>query len=145
MMSCDTNIFFYALNAACPENVKARRFLEANAENKDFAVCELTLVELYVLLRNPKMNKHPASARQAVTIIQQFRTNPYWPVIDYPCVIMSGIWDYAGKSNAAYRTIFDARIALTLLHHNVKEFATANVKDFKPFPFTKVWNPVAEV
>ncbi len=71
----------------------------------------------------------------------RFRTNPYWQVIDYPGSLMDEIWDYAGRSGSAYRSIFDARIALTLLHHNVREFATANIKDFKNFPFTKVWDP----
>ncbi|MEI8246687.1 MAG: TA system VapC family ribonuclease toxin [Lentisphaerota bacterium] len=141
MLSCDTNILFYSLNAACPENEKARHFLESNAENEKFAICELTLIELYVLLRNPKMNRHPASAQQAVSIIHRFRTNPYWQVIDYPGSLMEEIWNYAGRNGSAYRSIFDARIALTLLHHNVKEFATANIKDFKSFPFARVWNP----
>lgn len=143
MISCDTNILFYSLNASCPENESARIFLESNSENEKFAICELTLVELYVLLRNPKMNRHPASAHEAVSIIHRFRTNPYWPVIDYPGSLMEEIWNHAGKSGSAYRSIFDARIAFTLLHHNVKEFATANVKDFKNFPFAKVWNPTA--
>lgn len=144
MLSCDTNILFYSLNAACPENEKARCFLELNAENEKFAICEFILIELYVLLRNPKVNRHPASALQAVSIIQRFRTNPYWQVIDYPGSLMEEIWNYSGRNGSAYRSIFDARIALTLRHHNVKEFATANVKDFKHFPFARVWNPTTD-
>ena len=143
MISCDTNILFYSLNDSCLQNEKARSFLESNSENDRFAICELTLVELYVLLRNPKINKYPASARQAVSIIHRFRTNPYWQVIDYPGALMDEIWSYTERSGSAYRAIFDARIAFTLLHHNVKEFATANVKDFNKFPFVKVWNPAA--
>ena len=29
------------------------------------------------------------------------------------------------------------------LNHGVTEFATANVKDFQGFGFTRVWNPLA--
>lgn len=36
-----------------------------------------------------------------------------------------------------------ARLALTLRHHGVTEFVTANVKDFEGFGFTRVWNPLA--
>jgi predicted nucleic acid-binding protein len=36
----------------------------------------------------------------------------------------------------------DARLALTLRHHGVTEFATSNVKDFEGFGFNRVWNPL---
>jgi predicted nucleic acid-binding protein len=35
-----------------------------------------------------------------------------------------------------------ARLALTLRHHGVTEFATANPRDFQGFGFTRVWNPL---
>ena len=38
--------------------------------------------------------------------------------------------------------MIDARLALTLRHHGVTEFATANLKDFEGFGFAKVWNPL---
>ncbi|MFA6294222.1 MAG: TA system VapC family ribonuclease toxin [Victivallales bacterium] len=144
MISCDTNILFYSLNKACLEYGKAKNFLESQLENDKFCICELVLVELYVLLRNPKMNRHPASAQQAVAVIQRFRSNPRWRVIDYPGGLMNEIWGYAGNRNPAYRSIFDARLAFTLLHHNVKDFATRNVKDFESFNFRKTWDPLQE-
>lgn len=36
-----------------------------------------------------------------------------------------------------------ARPALMLRHPGVTEFATANVKDFEGFDFTRVWNALA--
>ncbi|MBV5276226.1 MAG: hypothetical protein JZU52_22185, partial [Lamprocystis purpurea] len=57
--------------------------------------------------------------------------------------VMDQVWALAGKPQFARRRIFDARIALTLLHHGVTELATANVKDFDGFGFQAVWNPVA--
>lgn len=38
----------------------------------------------------------------------------------------------------------DTRLALTLLHHGVTEFATVNVQDFKGFGFSRVWNPLKD-
>jgi hypothetical protein len=38
--------------------------------------------------------------------------------------------------------VFDARLALTLRHHGVSEFATANIKDSAGFGFDRVWNPL---
>jgi len=36
----------------------------------------------------------------------------------------------------------DARTAISLQLHGVTEFATANVKDFQAFGFSRVWNPL---
>ena len=55
---------------------------------------------------------------------------------------MENVWKEASKSNFAFRRIIDLRLAHTLLHHGVTEFATSNEKDFKGQGFTKVWNPL---
>ena len=38
--------------------------------------------------------------------------------------------------------VFDARLALTLRHHGVTEFATRNDSHFTGFGFTRLWNPL---
>ena len=48
----------------------------------------------------------------------------------------------AAKSGFAFRRIIDVRLARTLLHHGVTEFATANVRDFAKLGFERVWNPL---
>lgn len=52
---------------------------------------------------------------------------------------------YVHGKQFARRRIIDARLALTLHHHGVREFATANVNDIKGFGFTRVWNPLASM
>lgn len=58
--------------------------------------------------------------------------------------VMDQIWDIANNAKFARRRIFDVRLALTLQHHGVTHFATANVKDFQDLGFDKVWNPLQE-
>jgi hypothetical protein len=48
----------------------------------------------------------------------------------------------AAAPQFARRRIYDTRLALTLRHHGVSDFATANVKDFEGFGFSRVWNPL---
>jgi hypothetical protein len=55
---------------------------------------------------------------------------------------MRDIWPLAGERNFTIRRIIDARLALTLRHFGVTEFATANGKDFADFGFDRVWNPL---
>ena len=63
MISFDTNLLLYSLNQDCPEYVPARAFFNSlPATPGAVAVCELVLVELYVLLRNPAVLPKPLSA-----------------------------------------------------------------------------------
>ncbi len=141
MMACDTNILFPALMASHAWHGAARSFLESQSRNGDFALCELVLLEVYTLLRNPSVCAKPLSASEAVRKIGNLRANPDWLIVDYPGGLMNDIWHEAAKS-AAFRRVYDIRLALTLLHHGVTEFATANTKDFQGFGFRRVWNPL---
>ena len=147
MISCDTNILFVALESSRPGRTLAREFLGRYQDDPEFALCELTLLELYVLLRNPAVARQPLTAEAAGAMIQTLRANPRWSVLDYPGAaagIMNELWKLAATPQFPRRKVFDARLALTLRHHGVKEFATSNVKEFEGFGFSRVWNPLEE-
>ncbi len=141
MIACDTNILFPALEASHKDHLPARAFLEEQVNNREFAVCELVLMEVYTLLRNPVTCAKPLSAAAAVRKIENLRCNPHWAVLDYPGVLIKEVWEQAGRSEA-FRRIYDIRLALTLRFHGVREFGTANIKHFSGFGFEKVWNPL---
>lgn len=142
MESCDTNILFYYLNSDCPENKSSTKYFEKKFSDRNFAICELVLAELYVLLQNPTLIKSPMSANQAMQVIRNFRANPYWKLIDYPGGIMDEVWESAHKKDIKRTQIYDTRLAMTLKHHGIKTFATRNKKDFECFSFLNVVNPV---
>lgn len=147
MMSCDTNVLFAVLDSASVHHAAAVSYLNGVRTSERFSLSELVLVELYGLLRNPTVSKHPLNGVEAARVIQQFRSHPYWLILDYPgpqAEIMSRLWEFAAKVDFPYRRIYDARLALTLRHHGVTEFTTRNVKDFQGFGFKRVWNPLAE-
>lgn len=147
MISCDTNILFVALESSRPEHARARRFLDGHRDNPEFALCELVLLELYVLLRNPVVVRRPLRAEAAASLIGELRGNPRWDLLDYPgpeAGIMAKLWQQCAASGFARRRVFDLRLGLTLRHHGVTEFATANGKDFQDLGFRQVWNPLAD-
>lgn len=84
MTSCDTNVLFAALEATRPGHRKARAFLESHRDNREFALCELVLVELYLLARNPVICRKALGAPEAVAMIRQLSANPAWRLVDYP-------------------------------------------------------------
>ena len=142
MLSIDTNILLYAQNADCTEHRRAYEFVTTCADREDVAICELVLVELYLLLRNPAVVSRPLASHAAVRVCRSYRLNPRWRVSEN-APVMEEVWRCAAEGNFARRRIVDARLALTLRHHEVTEMATANVKDFAGFGFDRVWDPLA--
>lgn len=141
MTSFDTNIAVYAANTASPWHQAACDFIQSLAVRKDVAICELVLVELYLKLRNEKIFPKPLSAPQAAGICQTYRENRAWTLIESGPV-MQGIWTEVARPDFAFRRIIDLRLAQTLRHHGVTDFATSNERDFQGQGFTKVWNPL---
>lgn len=142
MLSIDTNVLLYAQNQDCPEHDAATAFLVACADRSDVAICELVLVELYQLLRNPAVLPQPLDGPVAAEICQTFRRNRRWALIEN-APVMNEVWALAATPGLARRRLFDARLALTLRHYGVDEFATRNLDDFTDFGFARVWDPIA--
>lgn len=142
MLSFDTNLAVHAANRDSAFHAPCRGFIESLATRRDVAICELMLVELYLKLRNERIFAKPLTAAQAVAVCTAYRSNQAWRLID--CApVMDEVWAFAAKSGFTFRRIIDVRLARTLLHHGVTEFATANVKDFAKVGFERVWNPLA--
>ncbi len=146
MLSIDTNILFHGFNEDSPQQGPAIRWLESVAQVEDVAISELVLAEFYGLLRNPAVLKYPLSAAEAVEVVQVYRSHPRWRLIGFPTEsrpIHDALWSRAGSKDFAFRRLYDARSALTMIAQGVTEFATVNIKDFAGLGFRKVWNPLA--
>ena len=141
MVSFDTNLVVYAANADAPEQPAAAAFINSLGTREDVIVCELMLLEVYLKLRNPSILRKPMDAATACKYCDALRTNARWRLVE-SAPIMSEVWRRAAQKDFAFRRIIDARLALTLQHHGVTEFATSNVKDFEQLGFARVWNPL---
>jgi toxin-antitoxin system PIN domain toxin len=141
MISVDTNILLHAQNADSADHELAYAFLVECGGRDGVVICDLVLVELYVLLRNPAVVRHPLTAAQAADVCGVYRQNPHWRTVEN-APVMERVWSSVRQPGFACRRIFDARLAATLLHHGVTEFATANIKDFEGLGFSRVWNPL---
>jgi toxin-antitoxin system PIN domain toxin len=141
MISFDTNLVIYAANASATEQRAAAGFLQSLGRRRDVVVCELMLVEVYLKLRNARILSQPMTAGRASAYCAALRGNANWAVVE-SAPVMESVWEMAAATDFAIRRIVDARLALTLRHHGVTEFATSNVKDFEGFGFTRVWNPL---
>ena len=141
MVSFDTSLVVYAANADVPEQPAAAGFIDSLAEREDIVVCELMLTEVYLKLRNPRILSKPMGAAEAAAYCGVLRSNACWRLVESGPV-MNEVWRLAAEKDFAFRGIIDCRLALTLKHHGVKEFATTNIRDFQDFGFSRVWNPL---
>lgn len=143
--AADTNLFIHAADPDSPKHAQARQFFETVASetvDHEFVLCELVLIELYMQLRNAAIFAKPYSARESADYCIALKHNPAWRCVDYDSVISPTLWQWARATKAGMRRVIDTRLALTLKHHGVTHFATANTKDFQEFGFTQVWNPL---
>jgi toxin-antitoxin system PIN domain toxin len=143
MLSFDTNLAVHAANRDAPTHAAARDFIESLAPRRDVAICELMLVELYLKLRNERIFPRPLSAAEATSVCLAYRSNRAWQLID--CApVMPEVWERSARKGFAFRRVIDVRLACTLRHHGVTEFATANPRDFQGLGFDRVWNPLED-
>lgn len=143
MLSADTNLFLYAANEKSAHHASAIRFFNEQARGIErFLLCELVLIEIYMQLRNPALFPKPKSATESAAFCFALRSNPNWTIGDYEPAVAKPLWEWASTTSAGFRQIIDARLALTLRHHGVTHFATANVAHFSGFGFERVWNPL---
>lgn len=143
MLSADTNLFIYAADPKSPFQDEAVCFFEkASASGEEIVLCELVLIEVYMQLRNPAIFPKPQSPKEAADYCASLRGDTGWRHIDYDPAVSPKLWKWASTTKSGIREIIDARLALTLRHHGVTRFATANVKHFQNFGFTEVWNPL---
>ena len=148
MLSIDSNLLLHAFNEDSPSHKPAYAWLTSLHRNENVAISEFFLAELYGLLRNRAVLKHPLTAEEAADVIQAYRRHPRWRLIGFPVEsrpLHDALWQKARAKDFAFRRLYDARSALTLIAQGVKEFATANVKDFEDFGFRRVWNPLTTV
>jgi toxin-antitoxin system PIN domain toxin len=142
ILSADTNLFLYAANPDSPHHGACRHFFEEEINGQRFLLCGLVLLELYMQLRNPAVFKRPKSAPEAAAFCDALRANPTWEFGDYEPEVGKPLWHWAARSTSGFRHIIDARLALTLRHHGVTHFATANSRHFEGFGFQRVWSPL---
>lgn len=144
--SADTNLFIHAADPDSKWHGAAREFFaqfQVDQEGAEFVVCELVLIELYMQLRNAAIFEQPYSAQESAAYCTALKRNPRWRCVDYDPAVSRELWRWAAQTSASFRRIIDARLGLTLKHHGVTHFATANTKDFQEFGLTRVWNPLA--
>ena len=139
----DTNILLYALNADCQENKISKALLSAAIKEPDeWIIAEQVYLELYNLLRNPKVLQKPLTGKSAIHAIRVVRENSGFQHCAFESSFFSPLSSILSDRNFHYRRTFDVVLALTLSLNGVRTFYTRNTKDFSSFGLFNVVNPL---
>lgn len=145
MTLIDTNVLLPAVEADNVQHKKAAAFLDSLHGRDDVIISEFVLLELSVLLRNPAVLAKSLDGAKASAVCEAFRRHPRWQLVGFAPdsrAFHDELWPRLREKQFARRRAYDSRMALTLLRHGVREFATVNVKDFEGLGFARVWNPL---
>lgn len=143
MKSLDTNILLYSINTDCSEHTLCKQLVDKALNEKDlWIVADQVWFELYRLLRNPAVLQNPLTASQAAKTIDWYRENSGWLKCAWEPDMMKDLKSQWKEESFGARKSFDAVLAVTLKKYGVKEFYTRNNKDFEPFKFFTVINPL---
>jgi toxin-antitoxin system PIN domain toxin len=144
MNSLDTNILLYATNADCPEHPRARPVIEEMlAAPGQWVIADQVLFEYYRLVRNPAVLARPLSAAEAKKRLGFFRDESGVPHCGYEIALWPEIANQLGRPGFSAARTFDLVLAVTLKAAGVRRFYTRNVRDFRPFGFFEVVDPLA--
>ncbi len=116
-------------------------FLRGHLKNREFALSELGLAELYILLRNPAVLVKSLSAKGATDVIAELRSSSYWTHLPGNPNIWDQVWSVASQTDFPRHAIFDPRLAYSLAADGVTQFATRNLRDFHRFNTFEVFDP----
>ena len=104
MISLDTNILMFAFNADSPLHARALESVQSLWPNDDVVLSELSVVELYRLLRNPVAVARPLDAPAAVHAIAGYRYHPHWRVVAFPGTASQAIQIYPDETPQAFHS-----------------------------------------
>ena len=143
MNSLDTDILFYAANEDCKEHKKAIALVQQALDHSvEWIISDQVYFELYRLLRNPIVLEHPLSAAQAWEIINFYRRQSGWMHCCYETSFMAEIAELLKSNEFPPRKTFDGVLAITLKKHGVDALYTRNARDFEPFGWFTLIDPL---
>jgi len=139
----DTNLLLYAANAAAPEHVDARRFLNGCVQPAGlWFLSEGICYEFLRVATHPGVFPRPLSAQEALSFLEVLMASGRFQILSAG----RGHWMelrrlLQASSRAAGNLFFDIRTVALMREHAVRRIYTADT-DFLQFGGIEVINPL---
>jgi aminotransferase in exopolysaccharide biosynthesis len=141
----DSNILVYAFNPISKFHDQAEMLLEKFVNSDGFIVTDISLIEFYQIITNKKKLEKAISPGVAREIIRDIVLNKKIQIIENNIDILNESFRTVDIYNIKKYDIYDHLIAHICKHYGIKDFYTANSKDFERYEFLNVINPFEEV
>lgn len=141
MIALDTNVLVSLLVERSQHHENSTRWL--STVHQPLATTETNVVEWLRIVTHPRIFPDPTTLRPALALFRDFCESyglrvlrdqeQWWDAL--PSLAMPEEWVRGND-------VFDARVALCLRYHGVREIATRDA-DFTKYSFLRIVNPVA--
>ena len=140
----DSNILVYLSASGVPQHAKSRQsvqaFLARSGENR-IGVTEDVLFEFVHVSTDPRRLEKPLKMTDALNWAEAFwSARETAPLLPSPATF-SRTLELLRLHQLSRKRIRDTLLAAVLEENDVRELLTANVSDFKVFPFLKAIDP----
>lgn len=141
MIGIDTNVLVYLLVPTAPQSLASLAWIESNQEA--LCVTGTNIAEFLRVVSHPRIYANPMRISDAVDLLRDFFDN-------YEVTVLSERADWWLSLESIGREmpemhandLFDARIAICLRDHRVREIVTFD-SDFRKYAFLKTIVPSA--
>ena len=136
MIAIDTNVILHLLVSSQKEHPRAKAWLSGNKDRP--AVTGTNIAEVLRLLTHPRVFPSPLLLNQAVDLVTEFVDQYEIVILDENEKWWKELKDLL-KVNPALKgnEVFDARIALCLRYHGIRQICTLDA-DFAKYPFLRI-------
>ena len=146
MNSLDTNILYYATNADCAEHDQAMKiYRRMVASASSWIIADQVFLEYYKLIRSPVVLEKPLTAAEAFERVDIIRNRSGCLHCSFESQHWSTVAEWLKRPGFPHTRVFDLVLAVTLKANAVERFYTRNVRDFEPFGFFEVIDPIENI
>lgn len=136
MIAIDTNIIVHLLVRSQKEHGRVRKWFET-VEGR-LATTATNLAEALRLLTHPRVFPSPLSLVEAIDLVREFIEKCDMIILEEADDWWLDLMELARQiPTLRGNEVFDARIALCLRYHGIKEICTLD-SDFSKYPFLKI-------
>ena len=139
MIAIDTNVTIHYLVKSQKEHSRTRRWFLKNRD--PLAITHTNIAEVLRLLSHPKVFPSPLSLTKSISLLEEFLELYEVRILDESDSWYKELKELLSQlPSIRGNEVFDARIALALRYHGIREFCTLDA-DFSKYRFLRMVLP----
>ena len=141
IFAIDSNILIYAHNKSAKYHKAAQSLIIRFKEKGKIAICDFSLIEFFQITTDRRKLRETYTENEAARIIDSLKSHSNVVILKLDEKILNEAFNSVERYGVIGYDIYDHIIAHTCKNNGIKNFYTANTKDFEKYEFLNVINP----